>query len=224
MDDFPAFVAEAIGTFALVFIGAGAVLANQVSGGQVGLLGIALAHGLVLMAMVYATGHVSGGHINPAVTIGLLAAKQIKPKKALFYVVSQLAGAVLAGFALSLAFPSVPASMHLGAPALGHSVSLFAGIAVEAILTFFLVFTVFGTAVDKRAPAGVYGAAIGLVLVFDILAGGVLTGAAMNPARAFGPALASGFMQDQVVYWIGPAIGGVLAALVYSGFLLEKKN
>ena len=222
LGDFPAFLAEAIGTFALVFIGAGTILADNASGGQVGLLGIALAHGLVLMAMVYATGHVSGGHINPAVTIGLLAGRQIKPKKALFYIFSQVCGALLAGFFLSIIFPSAPGSLHLGAPTLGSGVSVFAGIAIEAILTFFLVFTVFGVAVDKRAPAGVYGAAIGLVLVFDILAGGVLTGAAMNPARAFGPALASGFLENQAVYWVGPVAGAILAAFVYSRFLLKS--
>ena len=129
---------------------------------------------------------------------------------------------MLAGFFLSIIFPSAPGSLHLGAPTLGSGVSVFAGIAIEAILTFFLVFTVFGVAVDKRAPAGVYGAAIGLVLVFDILAGGVLTGAAMNPARAFGPALASGFLENQAVYWVGPIAGAILAAFVYSRFLLKS--
>jgi len=107
---------------------------------------------------------------------------------------------------------------------LGSGVSFWNGVLVETVLTFFLVFTIFGVAVDKRAPAGVYGAAIGLVLTFDILVGGNLTGAAMNPARAFGPALASGFWANHAVYWIGPILGGVVAALVYNNIFLEKRK
>jgi MIP family channel proteins len=220
MKELQPYFAEFFATFALVFIGAGVVVMDTLHGGTIGLLGIAVAHGLVLMAMVYATGHISGGHVNPAVTAAMWVTKQIRGKMALLYVVAQLLGASLAGFILLGLFPA--ATANLGVPDLGANVSFFQGILVEAILTFFLVFTIFGVAVDKRAPAGVYGAAIGLVLTFDILFGGLLTGAAMNPARAFGPALASGYWATQLVYWIGPLVGAIVAGLVYRYLLWEK--
>jgi len=220
-----ALLAEAVGTFALVFIGAGSVLANSFTGGGLGLIGIAFAHGLVLMCMVYATGHISGGHINPAVTIGLWFGRKISSKKAIGYIISQLIGASIAGYLLAAVFTTVPAGLHLGVTDLASGISQEQGIIIETILTFFLVFTVFGVAVDKRAPQGIYGLAIGLVLTFDILVGGALTGAAMNPARAFGPALASGYWATQIVYWIGPIIGALLAAIVYNyGLLKEEKK
>lgn len=213
-----AYVAEAIATFALVFIGAGSILAGN------DLLGVALAHGLVLMIMIYSTAHISGGHVNPAVTIALLATKKIGISKAVPYIISQLIGAAVAGFFLKAIFFASPASLNLGATSLATGFPFWTGVLTEAVLTFFLVFAVFGTAVDKRAPAGIYGLAIGLVLTMDILAGGALTGASMNPARSFGPALASGFWQNHLVYWIGPVIGGAAAALLYKNVLLEKKQ
>ena len=222
-DDYRAYLAEAIATFALVFIGAGAILADRVSG-NFGILGIAFAHGLVLMCMVYATGHISGGHVNPAVTIGLYFGRQIKAAKAFGYIVSQLIGATIAGLLLKMIYVSAPAAAHLGTPGLAPGVSFGAGVLIEAVLTFFLVFTVFGVAVDKRAPAGMYGMAIGLVLTFDILAGGVFTGASMNPARTFGPAAASGFWANHLVYWIGPVIGAIVAAMVYTKFLMKSQG
>ncbi|MBI4170069.1 MAG: MIP family channel protein [Candidatus Aenigmarchaeota archaeon] len=217
MTDIRPYLAEAIATFALVFIGAGAILAGN------DLVGVALAHGLVLMAMIYAIAHVSGAHINPAVTISMLVTRNIGAAKAVLYIISQLIGAGVAGFFLKAIFTGAPASLNLGATALGSGVSFGTGILVEAILTFFLVFVIFGAAVDKRAPAGFYGLAIGLVLTLDILTGGPLTGAAMNPARAFGPALAAGFWANHLVYWIGPIVGGIVAALIYNGLLLEKQ-
>ncbi len=218
------YLAELIATFALVFIGAGAILANNFSKGGVGLVGIALAHGLVLMAMVYATAHISGGHVNPAVTIAMLFTRRINFKNALFYIVSQLVGAALAGSLLWMIFPAATNTLHVGTPELAYGVPVLTGIIIEAVLTFFLVFTVFGVAVDKRAPSGVYGFAIGLVLTFDILMGGPLTGAAMNPARAFGPAFAANFWTNHLVYWIGPVIGAVVAGLMYEYLLLDRKN
>ena len=211
---YSAYVAEAVAAFALVFIGAGSILSGNDT------TGVALAHGLVLMCMVYATAHVSGAHVNPAVTIGMLVTRKIGASKAVFYIISQLVGAAVAGFLLAAVFPSVAA----GTPALASGLPAATGILVEAVLTFFLVFTIFGVAVDKRAPAGFYGLAIGLVLAFDILAGGSLTGAAMNPARAFGPALASGFWENHFVYWIGPIIGAVIAALLYDKVLNSKDS
>ena len=214
-------LAEAIATFALVFVGAGAVIANGMTGGSLGILGVALAHGLVLMVMIFSLGHISGTHANPAVTISLVISRKMKPKMGVLYVVSQLAGASIAGFLLLFAF-SPPASLALGAPALAEGVSMGRGILIEAILTFFLVLAVFGSAIDRKSELA--GLAIGMVLTFDILAGGFLTGAAMNPARSFGPALASGFWQNHLVYWVGPLIGGAIAGLLYSRFLLEGKS
>ncbi|MDA1196918.1 MAG: aquaporin [Nanoarchaeota archaeon] len=224
MSNKQAYFAEAIATFGLVFIGAGVVLADAVSGGKIGILGVAIAHGLVLMCMIYATAHISGAHINPAVTIGLLITKNIKAAKAMGYIASQLVGAIVAAVLLKIIFVSAPTTAYLGTPVLASGLSVTGAIIVEAILTFFLVFTIFGVAVDKRAPSGVYGAAIGLVLTFDILVGGILTGAAMNPARAFGPALVSGHFTNHLVYWIGPILGGIVAALMYSRFLLSTKK
>lgn len=213
-------VAELIGTFALVFIGAGSILANAMTNGSVGTAGIALAHGLAIATMVSATGHVSGGHLNPAVTAAFVATGRMPVGTGATYALAQLAGASLAAFFLTAAFPeTVRTAAALGVPALAAGVSPGTGIIVEAILTFFLVFAVFGTAVDARGPRAAGGLFIGLVITMDILAGGALTGAAMNPARAFGPALFAGAWANQAVYWVGPLLGGVLAGWIYTGVL-----
>ena len=217
MGDFKKYLAEAISTFSLVFIGAGAILANN------SLIAVALAHGLVLMSMIYATAHISGAHVNPAVTIGMWVTKKISTKNTIFYIIAQLLGAAIASYLLLAIFPNSPSELHLGATALASNVTVGMGILIEAILTFFLVFTIFAVAVDKRGKNGAFGLAIGLVLTFDILVGGSLTGAAMNPARSFGPALASGFWNNHVVYWVGPLIGSVAASLAYISLLLNKK-
>lgn len=222
MKAYQAYFAEFFATFGLVFIGAGAVIMDNITGGGLGLLGVAFAHGLVLMSMVYATGHISGAHVNPAVTVAMWINRKIASEKAVFYILAQLVGAAVAGFLLLYLFPSAPA--HLGAPDLANGVDLLRGIVLEAILTFFLVFVIFNVAVDNRAPAGMYGLAIGLVLTFDILFGGPLTGAAMNPARAFGPALASGYWATQLVFWVGPLLGAILAALAYQHLLSDSKR
>jgi MIP family channel proteins len=217
-------ISEFVGTFALVFIGAGSVSTNYISNGALGLVGISTAFGLVVMAMIYATGHISGTHINPAVTIALVATKKMDAKDAVPYILSQLAGAAVAGLTLGVIYPTAIASVHLGTTGLGANVGFGTGVLVEAILTFLLVFTIFGAAVDKRAPPGFAGFAIGMVVLFDILVGGPLTGASMNPARTFGPALASGYWANHLVYWIGPIIGGVVAALLYEGVFAEKEE
>ncbi|MFZ3382893.1 MAG: MIP family channel protein [Candidatus Methanoperedens sp.] len=222
MTDPKKLISEFVGTFALIFIGAGSVATNYISDGALGLVGIASAFGLVVMAMIYATGHISGTHINPAVTIALVATKKMDAKDAVPYIISQLAGAAVAGLTLGVIYPTAIASVHLGTTGLGTGVGFGTGVLVEAILTFLLVFTIFGAAVDKRAPAGFAGFAIGMVVLFDILVGGPLTGASMNPARTFGPALASGYWVNHLVYWIGPIIGGIVAALLYEGVFAEK--
>jgi MIP family channel proteins len=216
-------VAELIGTFALIFIGVGAIYNNTASSG-VGLLGVALAHGLTIAVMVSATGGISGGQLNPAVTFGLLVGGQMDLPKSIAFWISQLVGATLAGFLLVglLGNGAMPGAeiVAKGTPDLGAGISIGQGIAVEAVLTFFLVFVVYGSAVDPRAPK-IGGLAIGLTVALDILFGGPLSGAAMNPARTFGPALASGHWNNHIVYWVGPLLGGAVAGLIYGRFLIR---
>ena len=220
-------LAEFIGTLALIFIGTASICADKVTNGGVGLVGIALAHGLTLAVMVTAVGHIYGGHINPAVTFGVWAAKKISTREALVYWAAQLAGGV-AGAGL-LCFPfdvATREAVRWGTPTLApHLWAPVGGMAVEALLTFFLVFVVFATAIDERgAFKSVAGFAIGLVVTFDILAGGPVTGASMNPARWFGPALWSGLWADHWVYYVGPLAGGLLAGLVYNGVYLARRR
>jgi MIP family channel proteins len=216
-------VAEALGTFGLVFVGAAVVVVNGgFPNSGIGLLGIALAHAVVLSVMITATMTISGGHLNPAVTIGLLATRRIGPLSALAYIVSQLAAAVLAAFLVKALLPvAAVRSALVGVPVIAGSMTLGQAIGVELVLTFFLMFAVYGTAVSPDAPR-VGGFGIGLVLLFDILVGGPLTGAAMNPARAFGPAVVSGEWVGHVVYWVGPIVGALLAALLWEYFLLPR--
>jgi MIP family channel proteins len=217
-------LAEVLGTFALVFIGAGSVVILGASPNAAGLLGIALAHGLVLAIMISNFGHISGGHFNPAVTVSVWVAGKIETLRAGWYIFAQLVGAAAGALLLRAALPkSIWNQTNLGATTVGHRFGITNGKAVliEAVLTFFLVLTVFAVAIDDR---GVFkalgGVPIGLVLTFDILFGGLLTGASMNPARSFGPALASGTWTDYWVYLVGPFAGGILAAAVYwFGFL-----
>lgn len=219
-----AFVAELVGTFTLVFVGAGAIILDAHTGGGVALLGIAVAHGLALGVAVTITGPTSGGHLNPAVTAAMLATRRIAPDKAGGYIVAQLLGATLAGVLLKGLYPAeAVARSTLGTPALGPGVTFGQGIIIEAILTFLLLFTIFAVAVDPRAPQHIGGFCIGLTVAFDILAGGPLTGAAMNPARTFGPALAAGFWDNHLVYWIGPLLGGLLGAFLYQALILPRK-
>lgn len=215
-------VAEALGTFGLIFFGCGAVVVSSLPGASYGLLGVALVHAVVLSVMITATMAISGGHLNPAVTIGLLSVKRIDAKTAGVYVVAQLIGAALGALTLRLVFPSgIVRVGTLGTPVLANAMTMMDGILLEAVLTFFLVSAVFGTAVSSDAPK-VGGFGIGLVLLFDILIGGTLTGSAANPARAFGPALVSGTWYAQPVWWIGPILGGIAAAWLWDKVLLKK--
>ncbi len=210
-----ALIAEFIGTFALIFIGVGAIAADNITGGKLGLTGIALAHGLTIGVMASATGAISGGHLNPAVTIALWSAKKINDINAIGYVLVQCAGAIAAAALIKCAVPAEAlAAVGMGTPALGNNISVGMGLITEIILTFFLVFVIYGTAVDSRAPkmAGLF---IGLAVCLDILMGGPISGAAMNPARHLGPALMGGGLQNLWIYWAGPIIGGVLAAQVF---------
>jgi MIP family channel proteins len=215
--------AEAIGTFGLVFVGCAVVVVNGgFPNSGIGLLGIAFAHAVVLSVMISATMTISGGHLNPAVTLGLLAARRIDAVSALAYIITQLAAAVVGAYLVKLLLPPVAVrEAMLGVPVIANSVSAGQAIGLEFILTFFLVSAVFGTAVSPDAPR-VAGFGIGLVLLFDILVGGPLTGAAMNPARAFGPAAVAGEWVGHLVYWVGPVLGGILAAVLWEYFLLPR--
>ena len=213
-------VAEFIGTFALIFVGICAIH-NSTPAAGVGLLGIALAHGLTIAVMVSATGGISGGHLNPAVTFGLLTGGQINVKRAVSYWIAQLAGATVAAMLVAKMYGASGTGIVVsGTPDLAIGVSVMHAIGLEGVLTFFLVFVVFGSAVDQRAPK-IGGLAIGLTVALDILVGGPLTGAAMNPARTFGPALASGHWNNHLVYWAGPMLGGLAAGLIYGRFLIK---
>ncbi len=217
-------IAEFIGAFTLIFIGAGAIIA----GGN--LLVVAFAHGLAIGVMASAFARISGGHFNPAVTLGALVGRQITARLAAVYWASQILGALAAALALFVIFPSaIWQPSHLGTPALGSvssltwNVSVATGILVEAILTFFLVTVVYGTGIDPKGTFNAVGGfAIGLTISIDILMGGPLTGAAMNPARWFGPAVVSQFFDNWYVYWIGPFIGAIAAGLLYSRAFLVK--
>ncbi len=220
-------LAEFVGTFALIFIGAGSIMtAAQLTGGGYALIGIAAAHGFVIAVMVSALGHISGGHFNPAVSTALLITRKIKPVDWAAYVVVQLVGATVAALALSVIYNEVTKNAtQLGTPSIGEAYSSGQALLVEGILTFFLVFTVMAVAVDGRgAFKMVAGLPIGFVIFFDILMGGPITGGAMNPARWLGPALVSGNWADAWVYIVGPVGGGVIAALIYEIVVLRGKS
>ena len=216
------YLAELIATFGFVFLAAGSVLANELTEGKLGVNGIALAHGLALMAMIYAVMNVSGAHLNPAVTVAMFVTKKIKAKEGIGYVIAQLIGSAIAGLFLLRIFPNGKA-VNFGAPALASGITLFGGIFIEAVFTFLLVLTIYGVAVDKRSPPGPIGLAIGVIVIVALLVAGPLTGAALNPARAFGPALIAGFWTNQFIYWIGPIIGAIIAGLIYNYLLLGKE-
>ena len=220
--------AEALGTFLLTFIGAGSIITNQVTSfhgyaGDVGLLGIAIAHGVALAIAITAAGHISGGHINPAVTCGFLATKRISPVMAAFYIGAQLLGAIVAAFILSKMYShDIWEKVALGTPSPGHDFTGRATFFLETILTFFLAYAVFSTAAESRAPK-LGGVFVGAVVMIDILVGGPLSGASMNPARSFGPALISGHWDAHWAYWAGPILGAVAAALLYDKFISKTE-
>ncbi len=201
--------AEAIATFFFVFIAGGSIIVDQMTGS--GIVGIAMATGLALSIAVTATMNISGGHLNPAVTIAFLVAGKIEMGKAGAYILAQLVGAAAAGFLLLVFFPAEAGmAVHLGTPALGEGVSFTRGLGTEIVTTFFLMLAIVGTMAGRKAPAGLGGFGVGLTAGLIILVTGPLTGAAMNPARHFGTALASGYFDNIWLYWLGPIIGAVV--------------
>jgi MIP family channel proteins len=216
--------AEIFGTFTLVLFGCGAVVMDSFPTARYGLMGIALVHGLALSVAVSATMGISGGHLNPAVTLGMLTARRISPSDAAVYVVSQLAGAL---FAVAVAKWLMPASVGdlaaWGTPALNPAVTFSRGVGTEALLTFFLMSAVMGTAVARNAPK-IGGFGIGLTLLFAILIGGPLTGAELNPARAFAPGLLS-VNRTALVFWcMGPFLGAIVAEFLWDRVLVAGER
>jgi aquaporin Z len=221
-DSWRHFVAEFIGTFALVFVGGAAIMIAKDTNSPAGLLGIAFAHGLILAVMVSALMRISG-HFNPAVTIGFLATRRIEPMMAGVYIMAQLIGAILAAYVLKWTFPfTLIEATRAGGQAVALQVSGGQAFLLEFIATFFLVLVVFGTAVDPKAPR-IGGLAIGLVVAADILAIGPLTGGSMNPARSFGPAVVVGIYEAQLIYWAAPILGGIVAAVLYDFLFLRRE-
>jgi aquaporin Z len=217
-------VAEFIGTFTLIFIGAGSIIAAH-GIEDPSLIGVAIAHGLAIGVMVATYARVSGAHFNPAVTFGFLLTRRIKPPLAALYWAAQLAGAAVAALLLKELLPgSETEAVKLGVPALGHGVDAAAGATLEGLLTFLLVTVVFATAVDpKGAFKSIAALAIGLTITIDILFGGPFTGAAMNPARAFGPQLVGDYWSNAWVWYVGPLVGGGLAAVLYEWLYLPSR-
>jgi glycerol uptake facilitator protein len=225
-------IAELIGTFVLVFLGTGSVLAVVIFLGGVdpgGLFLIGFAFGVAVLTMIYTFGHISGTHINPAVSISLWATGRLPAKDMVAYIVSQLVGAFAASVVLIIILGTRAVDAGMGGTAPGTDISYIQAIVSEAVATFFLVLVIWGVAVDKRAPAGWAGLAIGLVVAADIWVTGPWTGASMNPARSFGPILALTFWGGEYswgdfwIYVIGPVVGGVLAAVVYD-FVSDVKK
>lgn len=224
-------LAEFVGTFTLIFLGAGAIIHTQGSN----LVAIAFAHGLAIAVMVSAVGHISGAHFNPAITIGAWVTQKIDSKNAAAYIVTQLAGGAAAAGLLRLSMPELIwrgqsingiGGVNLGVPAVASQISTGQGVLIEAILTFFLVWVVFATAIDPEGSFGkIAGLAIGLTITADIFMGGAFTGAAMNPARAFGPQLVGSHWANGWVWYAGPILGATVAAVLYEFLYLrpEKK-
>jgi aquaporin NIP len=203
--------AEAIGAFTLVFAGCGAIVTEAEHPGALGTVGIALVFGLVIMAMIYATGHLSGAHLNPSVTLAFTLTRHFPARDAIVYIGAQLVGAI-AGAALLLAvWPSQPASLGATLP----SVATGSALVYEGVLTAFLMFTIMAVATDTRAVGAGAAIAIGGVIGLDAMFGGPITGASMNPARSIGPALVSGELHDLWIYLVAPVAGAAAGALAY---------
>jgi MIP family channel proteins len=217
-------VAEFVATFTLIFIGAGAVVLN--AAGNLDLTGVALAHGLALAIMVSITAHISGGLVNPAVAISLWVTGKLPSTRTLVCIVAELLGAIAGALLLKALIPAELFDVgNGGIPALGDATAVGKGILIEATTTFFLVFAFFGTTVDDRGPfSKTAGLTIGLVITFDMLAFAPYTGAAMNPARWFGPAVATGDYANPLVWIVGPIAGGIIGGVLYWFMFLRDRE
>jgi MIP family channel proteins len=215
-------VAEFVGTALFVFLGASSIVVNTATNGSIGPVGVSLAHGVGMAIIVSMTMSISGGHMNPAVSVALWLAQKIDGRTLGQYVAAQLLGGVVGALLVKGLLPAVAGRVaSLGTPQLTGAMSFWQGMGLEAALTFFLVSAVFGTAVSSQAPK-IAGFGIGLAITVCVLAAGPLTGAAMNPARAFGPALVAWEWHGQAVYWLGPLLGATAAGALWKFVLLPK--
>ncbi len=204
-------VAEAGGTFILVFIGTGAVMVNQISQGAITHLGISMVFGAIVAALIYALGHISGAHFNPAVTLAFWRSGFFPGDRVVAYILAQCVGAIAASLLLKSTFGTIA---NLGAT-LPLNGNWHQSLILETVLTFILMFIIFGSGLDRRAPIGFAGISIGLTVAVAAAVMGPITGASMNPARSIGPALVAGLWQHHWVYWVAPILGAQLAVVVY---------
>lgn len=207
-----AYLCECLGTFALVFAGCGAIMIDRLSGGQITHVGVGLVFGLVIMVMIYALGHISGAHLNPAVTLGFVLVRHFPVRRLAGYWAAQFAGAALAAACLRLLLGNV---VSLGTTIPSGSGGAWQSFGMEAILTFFLMFVIMAMATDTRAVGPAAAIAIGATVALEALFAGPISGASMNPARSLGPALISWTWTAQWVYLVGPLVGAVAGAYVY---------
>ena len=226
MNKYSKYIAEVLGTLLIVFIGAGAVCAEhyvKMAGDQGIPVWIITVFGVVIVAVVYATSYISGSHINPAITISYWASGRMYAGTAAYYIMSQMLGAVMAAYFLSLLFPDAVSTVFLGTCTLGEGVGSWKAASIECLATFLFVFTIFATAVDKRTSKLLAGVAIGLVYLFGVSVSATFSGGALNPARVFGPAVISGHFDYHYVWWLGPVFGAIAAGFLY-GRVFKRKS
>jgi len=227
MNKYSKYIAEILGTLLIVFIGAGAVCAEhsvKMAGNQGVHVWAITVFGFVVVAVVYATSYISGSHINPAITISYWATGRMYAGTAAYYIMSQMLGAVMAAYFLSLLFPDAISTVYLGTCTLGEGVVPWKAASIECLVTFLLVFTIFATAVDRRTSKILAGVAIGLVYLFGVSVSTTISGGALNPARVFGPAVVSGHFDYHYIWWLGPVFGAVAAGFLYSKVFKRKKG
>lgn len=207
----PKYIAEALGTFFLVLTGCGAAIVNDLTQGHLSTVGVGLVFGFIVMAMVYSIGHISGAHMNPAVTLGFFAARRLSGKETPFYLGAQFIGAILASLTLKIIFLNAESTWSVTQPT-GSQLQSFL---IEYFFSFLLMFVIMGVATDYRSQGVMAGVAIGGTIALEAIVGGPISGASMNPARSFGPALVSGIWNAHWIYWIAPILGCLTGATLY---------
>ncbi len=225
MNKYSKYIAEILGTLLIVFIGAGAICAEhsvKMADSQGVPAWVITVFGFVIVAIVYATSYISGSHINPAVTISYWATGRMYAGTASYYIISQMIGAVIAAYFLKMLFPDAVKTVFLGTCTLGEGVSFWKAALIECVVTFLFVFTIFATAVDGRTSKMLAAVAIGLVFLFGVSVSTTISGGALNPVRAFGPAVVTGHFDYHFVWWLGPVSGGIAAGFLYGKVFTRK--